>query len=148
MVTLLTWSILRYNNLKGAKTIDFNDYQATIDRSIHNIDADKVMLGKYDGGGPTSYITKAGEDYTYFDLGADWDTIKEAQGLTDQEMFDLYNTSFLDDAMSASKPIHFSHNPIGDTGFLGQELQYIINPQNGYGYVFDEISMIAYPLWK
>lgn len=31
---------------------------------------------KITGGGSTSYITKAGKDYTYFDLGNEWDTIK------------------------------------------------------------------------
>lgn len=92
--------------IKGSgdtKTIDFKNYQETIDKSVHNPESNKVMLGKYDGGGSSSYITKAGDDYSYFDLGKDWDAIKRAQGLTDRDMFDLYNKSFLDDAMSAKK---------------------------------------------
>ena len=45
----------------GSKTISYTDYDNIYQSSIHNAGRDKVMLGKYDGGGPTSYITKAGD---------------------------------------------------------------------------------------
>ena len=58
------------------KTIGIEDYEKIYDASHHNVGKSKVMLGKYDSGGPNSYITKAGNDYEYFDLGKDWNIIK------------------------------------------------------------------------
>lgn len=43
----------------GSKTISYTDFDSVYQRSIHNPNAEKIMHGKYDGGGPTSYITKA-----------------------------------------------------------------------------------------
>ena len=107
-----------------------------------NPDADKVMLGKYDGGGSTSYITQAGDDYTYFDMGKRFDEIQNAEGLTNQEMFDRYNKPFLDDAMRENKPFHFSHDPRASDGFLRQEFDYIeMNPD----YIYDAINKIFRP---
>lgn len=114
----------------GRKTISFTDYDNIYQRSIHNAGKDKVMLGKYDGGGATSYITKAGDDYTYFSLGSEWDTIKAKYGYTDDDMFKLFNEAFLDDGINAGKIFQFSHNPINDTGALGQEYQYLL--KNNY----------------
>ena len=53
----------------GRKVISYTEYDNIYQSSIHNAGKEKVMLRKYDGGGPTSYITKAGDDYTYFSLG-------------------------------------------------------------------------------
>ena len=69
--------------------------------------------------GANSYITKAGTDYEYFDLGEDWDVIKGKYGFTDDDMFKLFNESFLEDGVNSGKTFHFSHNPVGDTGALG-----------------------------
>ncbi|KQO96816.1 hypothetical protein [Leifsonia sp. Leaf264] len=121
--------------------LDSADVTDTFNRSMHNADADSVMLGKYDDGGPSSYINQAGGDYTYFDLGKDWDAIKAQQGLSNQEMFDVYNTRFLDEAMADGKPVHFSHDPQNDQGFLGQELLYLTE----HGYRFDPTTMTAHP---
>ncbi len=63
------------------------------------------MLGKYDGGGATSYITKA--EYGY----------------SNDDMFKLFNEAFLDDGINAGKTFQFSHNPINDTGALGKALE-------------------------
>lgn len=90
------------------------------------------MLGKYDGGGPTSYITKAGDDYSYFSLGNDWDKIKAEKNLTDNDMFKLFNEPFLDDAVNSGKTINFSHDPrLYSDSALGMEWQYL---QDNYGY--------------
>ena len=99
------------------------------------------MLGKYDGGGPTSYITKAGDEYTYFDLGSDWNVIKRQYGFTDDEMFSLFNESFLDDGINAGKTFYFSHNPINDSGALGKEYQYLLKNN----YIWDEATMTMKP---
>jgi len=114
----------------GTKTISYTEYNDIYKSSIHNAGKDKVMLGKYDGGGDTSYISKAGSDYEYFDLGEKWDIIKEKHGYTDGEMFKLFNESFLDDGINAGKTFQFSHNPINDIGALGQEYQYLL--KNNY----------------
>ena len=37
----------------GSKTISYTDYDNIYKSSIHNAGKDKVMLGKYDGGGTT-----------------------------------------------------------------------------------------------
>ena len=66
------------------------------------------MLGKYDGEGLTSYITKAGNDYTYFSLGSEWDDIKKVYKFTDEDMFKLFNEAFLDDGINAGKTFYFS----------------------------------------
>src|SRR5699024_9784453 len=61
---------------RKVKTISYSEYDSIYQSSVHNADADAIMLGKYDGGDPTSYISKAGKDYTYFDLGKEWGTIR------------------------------------------------------------------------
>ncbi len=88
------------------------------------------MLGKYDEGGPTNYITKAGKDYTYFELGSKRNDIKKVYGFTDEDMFKLFNESFLDEGMNAGKTLYFSHDPINDNGDLGNEYRYLF--KNGY----------------
>lgn len=99
------------------------------------------MLGKYDGGGATSYITKAGDDYTYFSLGNEWDSIKTKYGYTDDDMFKLFNEAFLDDGINAGKIFQFSHNPVNDIGALGQEYQYLLKNN----YKWDAGSMMMKP---
>ena len=99
------------------------------------------MLGKYDGGGPTSYITKAGKDYTYFDLGSEWDDIKKFYGFTDEDMFKLFNESFLDDGINEGKTFYFSHDPVNDSGALGKEFEYL--KENGYSW--DGINKVMRP---
>lgn len=90
-------------------------------------------LGRYDGGGPSSYINKAGNT-TYFSLGDDWNTIQDTYNLSDTDLFDLFNKPALDDAVSAGKTIRFSHDPT-DINFKGKSLwnewEYL---KNKYGY--------------
>ncbi len=124
-----------------SKGIFYPDYETICQRSVHNPEKNKVMLGKYDGGGPTSYITKAGDEYTYFDLGSDWNVIKRQYGFTDDEMFSLFNESFLDDGINAGKTFYFSHNPINDSGALGKEYQYLLKNN----YIWDEATMTMKP---
>lgn len=99
------------------------------------------MLGKYDGGGSTSYITKAGSGYEYFSLGEEWNAIEAQYGFTDNAMFKLFNESFLDDGINAGKTFEFSHNPINDTGAFGQEYQYLLDNN----YKWDAGTMTIYP---
>lgn len=83
-----------------------------------------MVLGKYEGTklpdgsidwstpGPNSYIAKAGKDSMYFDLGAEWNSIKTSQKLSDKDMFDLFNVPALNDAVKGNKIIKFSHDPM------------------------------------
>lgn len=119
--------------------ISYDEYNSLYQYSIHNSGMDKVMLGKYDGGGVTSYITKAGNEYEYFSLGNDWETIQKYYGLTDEEMFRLFDEPFLDDAINERKMIYFSHNPIGDRGALGLEYEYLM--KNNYEWNPEAMTM-------
>ena len=74
---------------KGSKTISYSEYEEICKKSVKNPGKDKVMLGKYNGGGPTSYVTKAGKDYEYFSLGNEWDRVAEQYGLSGKEMFQI-----------------------------------------------------------
>ena len=56
--------------------------------------------------------------------------IQAQYGYTDDDMFKLFNESFLDDGINAGKTFQFSHNPVGDTGTLGQEFKYLL--KNNY----------------
>lgn len=74
---------------KGSKTISYSEYEEICKKSVKNPGKDKGMLGKYDGGGSTSYVTKAGKDYEYFSLGNEWDRVAEQCGLSEKEMFQI-----------------------------------------------------------
>ena len=119
--------------------ISYDEYNSLYQYSVHNSGMDKVMLGKYDGGGVTSYITKAGNEYEYFSLGNDWETIKKYYGLTDKEMFRLFDEPFLDDAINEGKIIYFSHNPTIDEGALGMEYKYLL--KNNYEWNPEAMTM-------
>ena len=76
--------------------------------------------------GPDSYIVRAGTESMYFNLGSEWEKIKEKYKLTDAEMFDYFNKPVLDDAITNKKMIKFSHNPLEyPDSFLYFEWQHI-----------------------
>ena len=53
-----------------SKKISLEAFDDINDRAAHNRFSSEVMLGKYDGGGPTSYISKVKDSGScYFDLG-------------------------------------------------------------------------------
>ena len=84
---------------------DWN-YEKIHEISIHNPNADSMTLGKYFDGTieSCSYIARAeltGD--TYFSLGTQWNDITQAYGLSDKEMFNLFNTRALDDAVMQGK---------------------------------------------
>lgn len=123
------YNLQKYGRVDG---IDVGSFDDVLAYSQHNMNSNKVMLGKYDGGSATSYITKAGKEYSYFDVGGDWQAIMDRQGLTEQQMFDTYNKPFLDDAIRVGKTIHFSHNPNNyRDSTLGNEWEYL---KSRYGY--------------
>ena len=89
----------------GVRYRDWN-YQKIHEISIHNPNADSMTLGKYFDGTieSGSYIARAeltGD--TYFSLGTQWNDITQAYGLSDKEMFNLFNTRALHDAVMQGK---------------------------------------------
>ena len=75
--------------------------------------------------GPDSYIAKAGLDSSYFDMGEQWQRLEDQYGLTGQEMFNMFNKPFLDDAIRNRIIIRFSHDPRKEKGFLLTEWEYL-----------------------
>ncbi len=100
---------------------EYNDIRGS---SVKNPDSDTLTLGSYGDGGADSYTARAGET-SYFDMGADWNRVQDKYDLSDDEMFKYFNLPILDEATKGGKTIRFSHNPIGDKGFLGMEWEYI-----------------------
>ena len=122
-------NIVIASNGKGLPIAEFKRYRES---SIHNPSSDTMTLGRFDGGGENSYITKAGNT-TYFSLGDDWGMLQDTYDLSDTDLFDLFNKPALDDAVSAGKTIRFSHDPRNFTGTsLYNEWEYL---KNKYGYI-------------
>ena len=103
---------LAFNAIKGKKNAEY------------------VVLGKYDNGGPTSYVEVAKDmDAQYFQLD-NWNEL--AEKYSDDEIWKI-NEKFLDIQMSSGREIYLSHDPkksLGDGTFYAKELQYL--KENGY----------------
>ena len=102
----------------------------------------QIMLGKYDYGAETSYIKRAGEDYTYFDMGDNgWN---EAFNIvqSEDEMWRI-NAQFLKEQKSKGCIFYFSHDPYEATGFMKMEVDYIKKELNAKA-----IKKIDENLWK
>ena len=121
-------SIPSYLDISDGKVggkVPIEEYQSIRSRSVKNFDADSITLGKYTDG-PDSYISRAGTNSSYFDLGNEWGIIQDKYELTDAEMFDYFNKPALDNAIAGRKTIRFSHNPLDYEGsFLADEWEYI-----------------------
>ena len=119
---------------EGIRYRDWN-YEKIYEISIHNPNSDSMILGKYFDGTieSGSYVARAEvSDNTYFSLGTQWDDISGAYGLTDKDMFNLFNKRALDDAVAQGKIIRFSQNPMEWSGTaLGDEWNYL---QSKHGY--------------
>ncbi|WP_055733291.1 RHS repeat domain-containing protein [Agarivorans gilvus] len=115
------------------------DYFDIRSRSVHNIDSETLVLGKYrptvrngvkdwSTPGPDSYVVIARtENATYFDLGAEWDSIVSEYNMSPDDMFEAFNIPILDYAVSSGKQIKFTHDPRTEGGFLEQEWEYLQN---------------------
>lgn len=120
------------------------DYLDLLDESVHNPNGLEAILGKYYVPGTSSYVDVAEGRHppaTYFSLGDQWDSIKDANGLSDDDMFDAFNVPFLERMMAEGKPIGFSHNP---QDFPGSALYFELDFLQRNGYVFDPTTMQAY----
>jgi len=107
--------------------IPIDEYQVLVESSIKNRygGSNTMTLGSYTTGSD-SYIARAGEDSTYFDMGNEWSIVKAKYGLTNSEMFDYFNVPALDYAITCGKTFRFSHNPLDYSGsFLANEWEYL-----------------------
>jgi hypothetical protein len=121
---------IRIINGKVGGKIPVDEFKAIRKSSIKNPDADSMTLGRYTKDSD-SYIARAGNNSSYFDLGEEWNLIKAKYGLSEREMFDCFNRPALDDAITGGKTIKFSHNPLEfRTGALYQEWEYIKQKMN------------------
>jgi hypothetical protein len=90
--------------------------------------AQQVMLGKYGDGGPSSYIQRAGNEYTYFDMGSEkWNEAERLVNGNSLEMWEI-NKEFLYQQKVAGKQFYFSHEPWKSQTheFLSKEAEYLI----------------------
>lgn len=102
----------------------------------------KVMLGKYDNGGPTSYIARAGNDHTYFDMGNEmW---IEAESIVNGNVDEMWkiNKGFIEDQKDLGKEFYLSHDPDLATGFFLKEIGFLIDELDG------TITKIDEQTWK
>jgi hypothetical protein len=91
--------------------------------------ANKVMLGKYDNLELTSYIQRAGNEYTYFDMGTEkW---KEAEVFVNKNADEMWkiNKEFIDRQKALGKDFYFSHEPWNAQSheYLSKEAEYLID---------------------
>lgn len=131
--------------INGIEKMTVEEWGTIYTSSVHNAPSPEVTLGKWEGptnaNSYTNQAIKTGNQY--FDLGNEWSAIRTRFGLSEQEMFDLFNRPFLDDIIQEGKTIRFSHDPVGDLGALGDELNYL--KKNGY--VFFPEVMSARRKW-
>ena len=111
----------------------------------------QVMLGKYDNGTTSSYISRAGDEYTYFDLG-DKGWIEAYQIVQSDEQMWRINKAFLEKQKELGCEFYFSHNPFDPkirTGFTAREIEYLTRSveEGGLGGRINP-TPIGKDLWK
>jgi len=87
----------------------------------------KVMLGKFDDGATTGYISRAGNTHAFFDMGNAWDDVLASVGGDLDEMWKI-NKKFIDNRKYLGNEFFLSHSPVNPTGFYKREIEYLINP--------------------
>jgi|GEM_PF-1470543 len=94
--------------------------------ATRNGDKAKVMLGKLNWSGTSSYIDRAGSEYKYFNIN-DWEGISDLVEDNSEEIFRI-NRQFIENAIQAGNTFYLSHNPFDPlvrTGYYKMELDYI-----------------------
>ncbi len=91
----------------------------------------KVMIGKFDNGASTSYVSRAGTTHTYFDMGNKWD---EALQLVNGDLDEMWkiNKKFIDEQKALGKEFILSHNPLNADGFYKREIDYLTKDLKGH----------------
>jgi len=95
-----------------------------------NPEAKKVMFGMWEDGAPTSYVNKAGKEYTYFDMGDEWNKAEALVNKSRDEMWRI-NKQFIDEQYRTTpkKEFWFSHDPFSPTinQYFSDEVLYLID---------------------
>ena len=97
------------------------DYEALARLGTHNPESSKVMLGKFEDGGATSYIARAGNEFTYFSL-PEWDAISQIIGENDMW---LINEAFLNQQIALGETFYASHSIANATGYFFHEINHL-----------------------
>jgi hypothetical protein len=135
--------------INGKPLMSVSEWADGYEASTHNMDADRVTLGKYYPNDAKSYeqIAEASGD-AYFNMpssseGDLWAETVSKYGLTPDEMFDLYNAPFLAEIVGARLPVKFTVNPADypEALSLNKELDIL----KSAGYDFDETTLMATP---
>jgi len=87
------------------------------------------MLGKCDKSEATSYIQRAGKDYTYFDMGeVKWKEVELLVNKNSDEVWKIIK-QFIDEQKALKKEFYFSHDPWGAQihEYLAKEAEYLID---------------------
>ena len=105
------------------------DYEALARLGTHNPESSKVMLGKFEDGGATSYIARAGNEFTYFYL-QEWDAISQIVG---KDNMWLINKAFLNQQIALGKTFYASHSIVNATGYFFYEITHLF--ENGLGII-------------
>ena len=90
----------------------------------------KVMLGMWDNGKPSSYVNKAGKEYTHFNMGDEWYKAETLVNGSKDEMWRI-NKQFIYEQYKAipKKEFWFSHDPFSPTidQYFSAEVLYLID---------------------
>jgi len=97
------------------------DYEALARLGTHNPESSKVMLGKFEDGGATSYIARAGNEFTYFSL-PEWDAISQIVG---KDNMWLINKAFLNQQIALGKTFYASHSIVNATYSFLREIKHL-----------------------
>ena len=97
------------------------DYETLARLGTHNPESSKVMLGKFEDGGATSYIARAGNEFTYFSL-PEWDAISQIIGENDMW---LINEAFLNQQIALGKTFYASHSIVNATNSFLREIKHL-----------------------
>ena len=97
------------------------DYEALARLGTHNPESSKVMLGKFEDGGATSYIARAGNEFTYFYL-QEWDAISQIVG---KDNMWLINKAFLNQQIALGKTFYASHSIVNATYSFLREIKHL-----------------------
>jgi RHS repeat-associated protein len=112
------------NRAKIGQAVKAKDYNALAKLFTHNDHASEVMIGKWDGGGATSYVAKAGKTHTYFAMPSKTFT-KLSVKLGNKNMWEI-NQAFL--TQQIGKTFYASHavtSAIIDSYFW-KEIQFLV----------------------
>lgn len=131
--------------VNGAPKMSVTDWLSTYEASVHNMDAVRATLGKYYPGEARSYenVAEASGD-AYFNMPSKprdlWKETQEKHGLTNDEMFELFNKPFLQEIVEKRMPVRFTVDPENDTGYLRDEFDFL--GDSGYEFNVDTMMMV------